>query len=229
MNIAIIPARGGSKRIPRKNIKEFCGKPMISYSIHAAQKSGVFDHIFVTTDDIEIAEIAKRNGAEVPFMRPKNLSDDFTQTRLVIIHAINEIAKLIGKVNKFCFIYAAAPFIQANDLNEGLERLIKKKCSFVFTVTNFPYPIQRALKIVEGDRIEMFNADFFDTRTQDLEEAYHDAGQFYWGKAQAFLDNVMTFSKESSPLILPRYRVQDIDTLEDWKEAEIKSIALKQD
>lgn len=229
MNIAIIPARGGSKRIPRKNIKEFCGKPMISYSIHAAQKSGVFDHIFVTTDDIEIAKIAKKNGAEVPFMRPKNLSDDFTQTRPVIIHAINEIAKLIGKVDNVCCIYPAAPFIQANDLKEGLERLIKKKCSFVFTVTSFPYPIQRALKIVEGDRIEMFNADFFDRRTQDLEEAYHDAGQFYWGKAQAFLDNVMTFSKESSPLILPRYRVQDIDTLEDWKEAEIKSIALKQD
>ena len=229
MNIAIIPARGGSKRIPRKNIKDFCGKPMIAHSIHAAQKSGVFDHIFVTTDDVEIANIAKKFGAQVPFMRPKNLSDDYTQTRPVIIHAINEIEKIIGEVDNVCCMYAAAPFIQAKDLKDGLEKLIEKKCSFVFTVTSFPYPIQRALKIVEEDRVEMFNSDFFDRRTQDLEEAYHDAGQFYWGKSKAFLDNVMTFSKESSPLILPRYRVQDIDTEDDWREAEIKSITINKD
>lgn len=229
MNIAIIPARGGSKRISQKNIKEFCGKPMIAHSIHAAHESGVFDHIFVTTDDIEIAEIAKKNGAEVPFMRPKSLSDDYTQTRPVIIHAINEIEKIIGKVDNVCCIYAAAPFIEAKDLKDGLERLIEKNCSFVFTVTSFPYPIQRALKIVDEDRVEMFNSDFFDRRTQDLEVAYHDAGQFYWGKSKAFLDNVMTFSKESSPLILPRYRVQDIDTEDDWREAEIKSIAINKD
>jgi len=229
MNICVIPARGGSKRIPRKNIKLFNGKPMIAYSIYAAQKSGVFDHIFVTTDDVEIANIAKNYGAQVPFMRPKNLSDDYTQTGPVIIHAINEIEKIIGEVDNVCCIYAVAPFIQAKDLKDGLERLIEKKCSFVFTVTTFPYPIQRALKIVEEDRVEMFNSDFFDRRSQDLEEAYHDAGQFYWGKSKAFLDNVLTFSKESSPLILPRYRVQDIDTEDDWREAEIKSITINKD
>jgi len=162
-------------------------------------------------------------------MRPKNLSDDYTQTRPVIIHAINEVEKIIGEVDNVCCMYATAPFIQAKDLKDGLERLIEKKCSFVFTVTSFPYPIQRALKIVEEDRVEMFNSDFFNRRTQDLEEAYHDAGQFYWGKSKAFLDNVMTFSKESSPLILPRYRVQDIDTEDDWREAEIKSITINKD
>jgi len=227
MNIAIIPARGGSKRIPRKNIKQFCGKPMICHSINAARESGVFNHIFVSTDDVEIADIAIKCGAEVPFMRPKNLADDYTQTTPVIIHAIQMIEKLIGKVDNVCCIYAAAPFIKAKDIRAGLERLIEKNCCFVFTVTSFPHPIQRALRIVEKDRVEMFNSDFFDMRTQDLEEAYHDAGQFYWGKSKAFLDNVMTFSRDSSPLILPRYRVQDIDTEEDWERAGIMCKAMQ--
>jgi N-acylneuraminate cytidylyltransferase len=227
MNIAIIPARGGSKRIPRKNIKEFCGKPMICYSIDAAKESGVFDKIIVSTDDDEIANIAKDCGAEVPFMRPKYLSDDNTATTPVIIHAIKQMENLVGSIDNVCCIYATAPFIQSNDLRKGLDLLIEKKCNFVFTVTSFPYPIQRALKIVEGDKVEMFDPDCFDKRSQDLEEAYHDAGQFYWGKSKAFVDNIMTFSRESSPFILPRYRVQDIDVIEDWIEAEIKFELMK--
>ena len=227
MNIAIIPARGGSKRIPRKNIKEFCGKPMICYSIDAAKKSGVFDKIIVSTDDDEIANIAKDCGAEVPFMRPKYLSDDNVATTPVIIHAIKQIENLIGSIDNVCCIYATAPFIHSNDLRKGLDLLIEKNCSFVFTVTTFPYPIQRALKIVEGNKVEMFDPDCFGKRSQDLEEAYHDAGQFYWGKSKAFVDNIMTFSQKSSPFILPRYRVQDIDVIEDWIEAEIKFESMK--
>lgn len=219
--IAVIPARGGSKRIPRKNIKDFCGKPMIAWSIEAAKKSNVFDHIVVTTDDAEIAEVARQWGAEVPFIRPPELSDDHTATRPVVNHAINAVTSLYGEPEYVCCIYATAPFIRAVDIRLGLERLITLKSDFVFTVTSFPYPIQRALGITAHGRVEMINPEHRATRSQDLEDAYHDAGQFYWGRAEAFINNYPTFSEHAVPIILPRHRVQDIDTLEDWRRAEL--------
>ena len=221
MKIAVIPARGGSKRIPRKNVKDFCGKPMIAWSIDAAKESGVFDHIIVSTDDAEIAQVAKEYGAELPFMRPKELADDHTATRPVVIHAIEMAEKLFGKVDYVCCLYATAPFVRAMDLKKGIDLLIAEECDFAFTVTSFPFPIQRAIRIVENGRVEMFNPEHRNARSQDLEEAYHDAGQFYWGRRQAFIDNIPTFSSASIPIILPRCRVQDIDTHEDWDTAEL--------
>jgi pseudaminic acid cytidylyltransferase len=227
MRIAVIPARGGSKRIPRKNIKDFCGKPMIAWSIEAATASGLFDHIIVSTDDIEISEIAKQWGAEVPFVRPQELSDDHTATRPVVNHAIGMTEKLYGCPEYVCCIYATAPFIQAEDIKLGLAKLIEAKCEFAFTVTSFPYPIQRAIKITTEGRVDMFNPEYCVTRSQDLEDAYHDAGQFYWGRTDAFTKNLLTYSEHAVPIILPRHRVQDIDTPEDWYRAELMFKAAK--
>lgn len=228
MNIAIIPARGGSKRIPRKNVKEFCGKPMIAWSIETAKASGLFDHIIVSTDDAEIAEIAKTWGAEAPFTRPKELSDDYTATRPVVNHAIRQIETIYGSAELVCCLYATAPFVKASDLKRGLDILNATECEFTFTVTSFPYPIQRALKITADGRIAMFYPENLSSRSQDLEKAYHDAGQFYWGRTQAFLNEVPTFSQASVPIILPTYRVQDIDTPDDWMRAEILFRALQE-
>jgi N-acylneuraminate cytidylyltransferase len=223
--LAVIPARGGSKRIPRKNIKVFRGKPMIAWSIDAALQSGLFDHVIVSTDDAEIADVAKQFGAEVPFMRPPELSDDHTPTRPVVNHAITEATRLWVKPAFTCCIYATAPFIRQEDLKRGFEMLQTDATNFAFTATSFPYPIQRALKLgPEG--VEMFYPEHLNTRSQDLEEAYHDAGQFYWGKSAAFLNNIPTFSPGSQPILLPRYLVHDIDTLEDWERAEIFHKAL---
>lgn len=218
MNIAIIPARGGSKRIPHKNIKEFCGKPLIAYSIEVAQKSGLFDKIIVSTDDEEIANVAKQYGAEVPFMRPANLSDDFTGTTPVISHAVKTLN--IKNLEAICCIYATSPLLQAIYLQEGYEKLINSKLNYVFSATTFAYPIQRAIKLNENG-IEMFYPEYASTRSQDLEESYHDAGQFYWGKPNAWLKKKRVFSHNSSIIQLPRHLVQDIDTLEDWERAEL--------
>ncbi|MEK9568335.1 MAG: pseudaminic acid cytidylyltransferase [Paracoccaceae bacterium] len=221
MKIAVIPARGGSKRIPRKNIKDFCGKPMIVWSLEAAKASSLFDHIIVSTDDNEIAEIAKNHGAEVPFIRPDELSDDYVGTVDVVKHAVEWVIQNIDKPKYVCTIYATAPFIKSTDLVEGLELLEKNNCQLVFTVTSFPFPIQRAIKITEKRRVKMFQPETFMTRSQDLEPSYHDAGQFYWSITDAVLKKVPAFSEASMPLILPRHQVQDIDTLEDWKRAEL--------
>lgn len=221
MNVAIIPARGGSKRIPRKNIKEFCGKPMIAWSIEAAQKSGVFDRIIVSTDDEEIAEVAREYGAEVPFMRPEELSNDYAGTIPVIHHAADWIISQGNKPNYVCCIYATAPFIQPEDLKKGLELIKKKNSDYCFSVASFPYPIQRALKISDDNEISMFDPEQFNVRSQDLVEAWHDAGQFYWGNIEAWLMEKAVFKSHAVPLILPRERVQDIDTLEDWRLAEL--------
>ncbi|MCV2533356.1 pseudaminic acid cytidylyltransferase [Enterobacter wuhouensis] len=221
MNVAIIPARGGSKRIPRKNIKEFCGKPMIAWSIEAAQKSGVFDRIIVSTDDEEIAEVAREYGAEVPFMRPAELSNDYAGTIPVIHHAADWLISQGAKPDYVCCIYATAPFIQAEDLEKGLELIKKKNSDYCFSVTSFPYPIQRALKINDDNQISMFDPEQFNVRSQDLVEAWHDAGQFYWGNIDAWLSEKAVFKSHATPLILPRERVQDIDTLEDWRLAEL--------
>ena len=224
MNIAVIPARGGSKRIPRKNIKEFCGKPMIAYSIEAARKSECFDKIIVSTDDEEIAEVAKRYGAEVPFMRPLELSDDFTPTIPVIAHAIDNCGEILKDIKAVCCIYATAPFVNATYIQKAYEKLLTCKASYCFSATTFPFPIQRAFKMDNG--VEMFYPEYFNTRSQDLEEAYHDAGQFYWGTPNAWRTNEIIFAPHSEAVILPRYLVQDIDTMEDWQRAELMYKAL---
>ena len=221
MKIAVIPARGGSKRIPRKNIKDFCGKPMIVWSIEASKASALFDHIIVSTDDNEIADVAKKHGAEVPFIRPAELSDDYVGTGDVVKHAVEWAIKNIGKPEFICTIYATAPFIKPMDIVTGLNLLVENNSQLAFTVTSFPFPIQRAIKINKNGRVEMFQPGNFMTRSQDLEAAYHDAGQFYWAKTDAVLNDVLAFSKEAVPVILPRHRVQDIDTYEDWARAEL--------
>jgi N-acylneuraminate cytidylyltransferase len=228
MKIAVIPARGGSKRIPRKNIKLFCGKPMIAWSIEAARASGLFDHIVVSTDDAEIAEVAKAHGAEVPFMRPAALSDDHTGTSSVVAHAIEWYREHGHMPDPVCCIYATAPFVTAADLQRGLQTLTDTGSDFAFSVTSYAFPIQRAIKLTQECRVEMFQPEHFNTRSQDLEEAWHDAGQFYWGRADAWLTGKPIFSTNAAPVMLPRHRVQDIDTPEDWVRAEWMFKALQE-
>ena len=219
-SIAIIPARGGSKRIPRKNIKDFYGKPLIAYSIEVAKESKLFDKILVTTDDEEIASIAKKYGADVPFIRPKELADDFSGTADVVKHAL-EWLKSKGEVFEYaCTIYATAPLLQANYLINGYDKLKNSTAINAFSVTTMPFPIQRTFKVDAEGRCEMFSPEHYMARSQDLEEAYQDAGQFYWTKTGQSSDCIM-FGKDSIPIVLPRYLVQDIDTEEDWKRAEI--------
>ncbi len=225
--VAIIPARGGSKRIPRKNIKDFLGKPLIAYSIEVALESALFEKIIVTTDDTEIAKIAKEYGAEVPFIRPKELSDDFTGTQDVIDHTI-EYLRSQGEHYKYvCTIYATAPLLQARYLIEGLEKLEQSDAINAFSATSMPFPIQRTFKLNEEGRCEMFTPEHYNTRSQDLEEAYQDAGEFYWKKQDKESNEIM-FGKDSIPIILPRYLVQDIDTPEDWERAELMYKVLKE-
>lgn len=221
MRLCVIPARGGSKRIPRKNIKMFNGKPMISYSIETALESGCFDKVVVSTDDEEIAQVARDYGAEVPFIRPDELSGDFAGTTPVIKHAVEWFEAQGIQPEYVCCIYATAPFVKAKRLVAAFEQLIETQAEYCFSVTSFPYPIQRAFKLTDNQRLEMFNSEHFDTRSQDLQEAYHDAGQFYWGTADAFKQNLQVFSEFSSPYILPRHLVQDIDTHEDMVRAEL--------
>lgn len=221
MNLAIIPARGGSKRIPRKNVKLFAGKPIIAYSIEAAAASGLFDSIIVSTDDTEIADVAKSYGAGIPFMRPKTLSDDHTGTTPVVKHAINWFIERNTHVSCACCIYATAPFIQPAHLIEGYQRLRSSGKSYVFSVTSFAYPIQRAIRIAADGTVDPIYPENILVRSQDLEEAYHDAGQFYFGTADSWMNDVVAFSSASLPIVLPRYLVQDIDTPEDWKRAEL--------
>lgn len=227
--IAIIPARGGSKRIPKKNIKEFFGKPLIAYSITSALKANIFDKVIVSTDDEEIAQIAKQYGAEVPFIRPKELSDDYTGTTDVINHAIEYLESQGEKYNYVCTIYATAPFLQSKYLLEGFEKLKNSDAINAFSCTTMPFPIQRTFKIDDNNRCEMFTPENYFSRSQDLEEAYQDAGQFYWTNKQREKqdENKIMFSQSSIPIILPRYLVQDIDTLEDWRRAEFMYKALK--
>lgn len=228
MNIAIIPARGGSKRIPRKNIRDFCGKPLIAYSIVAARECALFEHVIVSTDDAQIREIANEYGAETPFVRPAELADDHATTVPVIKQAVAWVQEHLGKVNHVCCIYATAPFIQASALRQAHDLLIEKAVTgYVFSATTFPFPIQRAFKVKPTGLVEMFEPHNYMTRSQDLEEAYQDAGQFYWGSAEAYMREKIFFSTDSMAYLLPRHMVQDIDTLEDWKRAERMYEALK--
>ena len=229
MKIAVIPARGGSKRIARKNIKHFCGKPMIAWSIEAAKASLLFDRIIVSTDDVEIAEVAKCWGAEVPFMRPAELSDDHTGTTAVIAHAIRWLQDHGTKPRAVCCIYATAPLIQADDIKTALAKLEDGAWQYVFSATTFGYPIFRAIEQQADGNLRMFFPEHFLSRSQDIPEAIHDAGQFYWGVPEAWLENKQIFNHWSSVVILPRWRVQDIDTPEDWERAEILARLLRED
>lgn len=230
MQLAVIPARGGSKRIPRKNIKMFHGQPMIAWSIQAAIDSGCFDEVWVSTDDEEIAAVAQVYGAKVPFLRPAHLSDDFATTADVMSHAVEEFGKINHALPDYiCCLYATAPFVTKADLVQGLEKIKNNSnLNYVFSATTYPFPIQRAIKLNEYDTVEMFSPQYFNVRSQDLEEAWHDAGQFYWGTAEAWLNKAMIFSTQSRVVELPRFRVQDIDTQEDWNRAEWLFKAIQQ-
>jgi len=221
VNIAIIPARGGSKRIPRKNVRNFCGKPMIAWSIEAAFASECFDRVLVSTDDEEIAAVARACGAETPFMRPRELADDFAGTIPVISHAVEWLSQRGMGPDLACCLYATAPFVAPADLCQARDLLTDPTIDYVFAAARFPAPIQRALRLNASRRIEMFDPTQARTRSQDLESAYFDAGQFYWGRRDAWLGARPIFALTSTVVLLPRHRVQDIDTEDDWAHAEI--------
>ena len=227
MNICVIPARGGSKRIPKKNIKKFNGKPIIAYSIDAAFKSKCFEEIIVSTDDDEVASISLKYGAKVPFKRPKNLSDDYTPTIPVIKHAINWFEKNNNMISNICCLYATAPFVKPEFIKESYEQFVLSNSKYCFSATSYAFPIQRAIKILKNKKVSMFFPENFNLRSQDLIKSYHDAGQFYWGKVQAYKDEISMFSNEAEAYILPRYLVQDIDDNEDWIRAEMMYKLLK--
>lgn len=221
MKVAVIPARGGSKRIPRKNIRPFAGKPIIAHSIVAARNSNLFDHIIVSTDDHEIAEVAVANGAEVPFLRPEALSNDYAGTTEVIAHATQWMLDQQWLVEAVCCIYATAPFVCAEDLKRGLDALESAPWAYAFSVTEFAAPIFRSFRLHPDGGLEMFFPDQFFTRSQDLPVALHDAGQFYWGRPNAWLEHKRIFDRHSFPIVIPSWRVVDIDTEEDWRRAEL--------
>ena len=228
MNVAIIPARAGSKRIPLKNIRLFNGQPLITYSIAAALASRCFDRVVVSTENDTIATIARDAGAEVPFIRPAELCDDYVGTGPIIRHAVNWLCNNGPDPDLICCIYATAPMLDPADLRIGLARLqAAPDKQYAFSVTSFPFPIQRAIRLAADGGVEPFQPECMPMRSQDLEEAYHDAGQFYWGRTQAWLDRLSVFHAHSIPIILPRYRVQDIDTEEDWIRAEFLHRALQ--
>lgn len=219
MTVAIIPARGGSKRIPRKNIRDFAGRPMIAHSIVAAQESGCFARIVVSTDDVEIADLARQWGAEVPFMRPPELSDDQTATAPVLLHALDWLEAHGGAPAQACCIYATAPFLQAQYLRQGLQILGETGATTAFSVTSFAFPIYRGLQLDETGTVSMIWPEHRLTRSQDLPEAFHDAGQFYWLNTAKFRAAANLYAADSRAVILPRRLVQDIDTPEDWDVA----------
>jgi pseudaminic acid cytidylyltransferase len=226
--VAIIPARGGSKRIPRKNLKLFNGEPMIVGSIRAALKSGLFDQVLVSTDDEEIAAVARAHGAQVPFMRPTELADDFTGTAAVIEHAVRALEEQGQAYDFACCIYATAPLLQLRYLREGLLTLEQHPDkSFAFSLCSFGFPVQRALTLDSDGALTALYPEYRNTRSQDLPAAYQDAGQFYWGRSDAWLGGIPLYSEQSLPVMLPRHLVQDIDTEEDWRRAEFLYAALK--
>jgi N-acylneuraminate cytidylyltransferase len=217
--VAVIPARGGSKRIPRKNIRPFHGRPMLAWPIAAVKASGLFDRIVVSTDDDEIAGVARAHGAETPFLRPAELSGDHVATLPVIRHALEALG---GAVDYACCIYPTAPLLQPAHLRQGFEALsARPDKSFALGVATFPFPVQRAVRINAEGALEALYPEHRETRSQDLEPAYHDAGQFCWGRARAWLDGEAVFSDRTLPVVLPRRLVQDIDTPEDWEIAEL--------
>jgi pseudaminic acid cytidylyltransferase len=227
MNIAIIPARGGSKRIPRKNIKEFCGKPIIAWSIEAAIASRLFQRIIVSTDDAEIAEVAKHYGAETPFIRPAELANDFVGIADVIAHGVTWANTEGLTPQSVCCVYATAPFIQAADLSVGLNLLNSGGWSYTFAAAEFVSPIFRSFKISSNGGVEMIYPELFQTRSQDLPNIFHDAAQFCWGRSKSWLNKERVFDAHSSPVIIPPWRVVDIDTEDDWIRAECMYSGIK--
>ena len=225
MKIAVIPARGGSKRIPRKNIREFAGKPMIAHAISAAIESGLFEHVIVSTDDEEISRIANEWGAETPFMRPDELADDYTPTVPVIAHAIAVCQAMGWNIEYVCCIYPGVPFIKNEDITQAFDLLQINQAAYSFPITEFPSAIQRALRRLPDGRMQPFFPEYELTRTQDLELAYHDAGQFYWGKPDTWLTN-NKIHRSGIGLAIPNWRVIDIDTPDDWDRAEILYTAI---
>jgi pseudaminic acid cytidylyltransferase len=219
MRIAVIPARGGSKRIPRKNIKEFCGKPMIAWAITTALESRLFDHVIVSTDDEEIAAISRKWGAETPFSRPAELADDLTPTVPVIAHAVKACLDQAWEVEYACCIYPCAPFLQADDLIIAFDLLQKNNADFVYPVTEYAHPIQRAMRQLPSGQMQFISPENELTRTQDLEKSYHDSGQFYWGRASAWLEHKRMHT-DGLGMRIPSWRAVDIDSMDDWKRAE---------
>ena len=221
MTICVIPARGGSKRIPRKNIKSFCGKPMIQWSIEAAQKSGIFDEIIVSTDDDEIKYISEKLGAYVPFIRPSSLSDDYTTSVDVVAHATNWALDNNLEAEIVCCIYATAPFVRQSDLINAFKIINSENWSYVLSVGEYSSPILRSFKQGLTGGLEMYFPENFEKRSQDLEPALFDAGMFYMGTSEAWIQKLKIFGNHSYPYKIPHWRIQDIDTTDDWIRAEI--------
>ncbi len=219
MNIAIIPARGGSKRIPRKNIREFCGKPMLAWPIEVAESSGLFDQIVVSTDDEDIADVARSVGAGI-LERPDSLAGDHIPTQPVIAHAIEVFAAKGSTPTAVCCLYATAPFVMAEDLVVGRRHLDDPAVTYAFAATAYDFPIQRAFYLDDAGRPHMFQPEHALTRSQDLPQAYHDAGQFYWARPTTWVAGGAIFGPDACPVLLPPDRVQDIDTESDWRRAE---------
>jgi pseudaminic acid cytidylyltransferase len=220
--IAIIPARGGSKRIPRKNIKPFLGKPIIAYSIQAALESRLFDEVMVSTDDDEIAFIAKNLGAKIPFLRSTENADDFATTVDVVLEVLDQYEKQDTFFDFGCCIYPTAPFLSPDILQKAFEKMESEQLDSIFPVLPFSFPIQRAVKINANNRIEMFQPEYLNRRSQDLEKAYHDSGQFYWFSISMIQQEKKLWGNNTGVLVLSEMEAHDIDTLEDWKVAEFK-------
>lgn len=217
----MIPARGGSKRIPRKNLRPFAGKPMMAHSIDRALESRLFDRVIVSTDDEEISEVATARGAQVPFRRPAALADDHATTLDVMQHAVRWLRANGPEPTTICCIYATAPFISCADLARGLERFLAADWLYVFSAAAFAYPVCRSFQMEPGGGVRMLFPQHALTRSQDLPRALHDAGQFYWGQPQAWVDRATIFGARSTVVEIPHWRVQDIDTPEDWDRAEV--------
>jgi N-acylneuraminate cytidylyltransferase len=225
--VAIIPARGGSRRIPRKNVREFAGRPMIAHAIGCARRSGLFERIIVSTNDEEIGRVARDYGAEVPFERPAALADDYTATNPVIVHAIDWLQQQGVQLTAVCCIYATAPFILPQDLSQGLQMLESGRWSYVFAATAFESSVYRAFHADGEGGLRMLFPEHFNSRSQDLKEVLHDAAQFYWGTPQAWLNNPLVFEHYSTVVRIPSWQVQDIDTEEDWVRAEMLASYLR--
>lgn len=220
-NLCIIPARGGSKRIPKKNIKEFLGKPIIAYSIEAALKSNLFDEVMVSTEDLEIAKTAEEYGAKIPFFRSGKTADDFASTVDVLLEVIEEYSKRYKDFSYICCFYPTAPFITAIKLREAFFRMGEEKLDVIFPVLPFSYPIQRALRIV-NNKIRFFEPKFEKSRSQDMERSYHDAGQFYFMKTKELIEKRTIFSDNAGFVEFSELEAHDIDNEMDWKMAELK-------
>lgn len=220
MKIAVIPARGGSKRIPRKNIKVFAGRPMIGWAIEVAKKSEMFDQIIVSTDDAEIAETAVTFGADVPFVRPAELSDDTAGTVPVIAHAVSHLKSLGQNIDFACCIYPCSPFLQPDDLLHTFAELVKSDAEFAYPVLEYAHPTFRAMRRLSNGSMEFIFPECEMKRTQDLEPTYHDAGQFYWGKAEAWVAEKRMHTAGIG-CVMPSWRFVDVDTEDDWRRAEL--------